>query len=90
MISADFPISYFMGNGFVLITKYKTRWLTSAQPTSVQNYLVRAQVLQKEHKIIQKLDSIKDQWDTFDKSKRSHKIEKIDNQIINVLISAEK
>ena len=79
-----------MGDGFVPITKHEIRQLILTQPTSVQNYLARAQVFQKEHKIIQKLDGIKDQWNTLDKSKRSHEIEKIDKQIMNILILAKK
>ena len=52
---ANFPIEYFIREGFVLIMKSDMRRLTSTQPQAMQNYLSIVRNLQKEYKIELKL-----------------------------------
>ena len=58
VIIADFPMEYFMGEGFIPISKSKIRWLILSQLKAVQNYLSKANSLQKEHKSNQKIHQI--------------------------------
>ena len=72
------------------IVKAKMHRLSLSQPQSVKNYIQKAEQLLTYHKIDQKINLIKRDWPHLTQLKKENQLNKIDTQIMELLLVSEK